>query len=72
MCDWFEVDWKDICQVLVLVFKDGTMVIFEHFFSDLGAQGEVQETYLCTSTKPSPPRHNELRKKGEENSGQAI
>ena len=36
------------------------MVIFEHFFSDLGA-------YLCTSTKPSPPRDNELRKKGEEN-----
>ncbi len=48
------------------------MVIFEHFFSDLGAQGEVQETYLCTSTKPSPPRHNELRKKAKKISGQAI
>ncbi len=48
------------------------MVIFEHFFSDLGAQGEVQETYLCTATKLSPPRHNELRKEAKKISGQAI
>ena len=48
------------------------MVIFEHFFSDLGAQGEVQETYLCTSTKPSPPRDNELWKKAKKISGQAY
>ena len=48
------------------------MVIFEHFFSDLGAQGEARETYFCTSTKPSPQRDNELRKKAKKISGQAI
>ncbi len=58
MCDWFEVRLE----------RD----ISKYFFSNQGAQGEAQETYFCTSTKPSPRRDAELRKKTTERSGQAI
>ncbi len=59
-------------KVFVLDFKDSTAGIFEHFFSDLGAQGEAKEAYFCTLTAPSPKRDNELRKKAKKISGQAI
>jgi len=56
---------------LFLDFKDSTAGIFEHFFSDLGAQGEAKEAYFCTLIAPSPKRDNELRKKAKKISGQA-
>jgi len=72
MCDWFEVRLERIFQsICFLILRNDTAGIFEHFFSDLGAQGEAKEAYSCTLTAPSPKRDNELRKKAKKISGQA-